>query len=84
MNIYEEAIKEYGDTSQIGMMVEEASELILALRHFDRGRNTFKNVCEEIADVEIMCAQMRIIFGNEIVEDCKSKKLKRLQKRLEF
>lgn len=38
---------------------------------------------EEIADVEIMMAQMRLIFDTKRISRIKAKKLKRLQRRLE-
>lgn len=82
MNIYKQAIEKWGYESQINMMIEECAELIVALRHLDRGKATELDVCSEIADVEILCNQMRVIFGNEKVDSQKEIKLERVKKRL--
>ena len=38
---------------------------------------------EELADVEIMCQQMRLVFGDQPVDAAKRQKLERLERRLE-
>ena len=59
--------------------IEELSELIRALARADDP----ENIAEEMADVEIMLAQLRIILGNDTdVERWKVKKLQRLNRRL--
>ena len=80
MSIYKQAVEKWGDKSQIGMTIEECAELIVELRHVCRGRSSIGAVCSEIADVEIMCSQMRVIFGTDTTDKIKIKKLKRLQK----
>jgi len=79
MNIYEQTIKKFDLGLQISMMVEECAELIVELQHFRRGRGSGLAVCGEIADVEIMCAQMRVIFGSTRVDRVKVLKLQRLK-----
>jgi len=78
--LYEMAIKEWGVSAQMLMAIEECSELTNAIRGIIRGRKA--NVAEEIADVEIMCAQLRLMFGSYAVEREKTKKLARLRQRL--
>jgi len=83
-DIYKEAIEKYGNLSQMDMVVEECSELIQAVQKFKRGEDNRSNVLEEIADVEIMCAQARLIFdftGHE-VDNVKAYKLERLKQRI--
>lgn len=79
------AISTYGLTNQMNQCIEEMAELTQALckvrRPNDDDRAARENVIEEMADVQIMLDQMRIIFG-----DTKSQeeyKLNRLWARME-
>jgi GTP cyclohydrolase FolE2 len=75
------AIKKYGIQSQERQAVEECSELILAISHKQRGRE--HNLIEEIADVEIMLEQLKMINDcHERVESIKAIKIKRLYHRI--
>ncbi len=78
-------VEEWGEDSQIDMAIEECSELVMALCKARRNINeqTFSCVCEEIADVEIMMQQLRIIFDTDKVDKFREEKLKRLRERLE-
>ena len=78
-NTCAEAITTFGPQHQMRQTQEECAELILAISHFLRDRATPEKVIEEIADVEIMCAQMRLIFNPMLVETAKVEKLKRLK-----
>ena len=80
MSIYKQAVEKWGNRSQINMMIEECAELIVELRHACRGRGSIVKVCGEIADVEILCSQMRAIFDPSVIDRIKVSKLKRLQK----
>lgn len=86
--LYKKALKEWGEESQVMMCIEENSELIQALCKLWRvgnGKGYQKQkmlVQYEIADVEIMIEQMKIIFGASDCERCKDEKLERLKKRL--
>ena len=68
------------------MVTEEALELALAARKFQRIQNDerFDNLMEEIADVEIMIEQVKIMFPTtpSLVEEHKINKLIRLEERL--
>jgi hypothetical protein len=81
------AIHRYGEAAQIDMAVEEMAELTKALCKVKRatpGATTTEviaNVIEEIADVQIMLDQLRLIFArstDEVEED----KLRRLLARI--
>ena len=58
--------RHYGKEPQIGVAQEECAELIQALSKIRRKGETMKaldNLIEEIADVNIMCAQLEELFG---------------------
>ena len=81
------AINIYGVDAQIDIAVEECSELIKALMKFRRGsgeETTAHDVCEEIADVEIMVDQLQLVFDSEYVDFVREEKIKRLERRLEL
>jgi len=82
-SIYLAALSIWGHSSQIDMAVEEAAELIQALQHHRRGRCTNEDVAGEIADMTIMCGQLRLIFGAEDVDAAVAAKLARLERRLD-
>jgi len=81
--IYDKAQGKWGYLSQALMAVEEAAELQQALLHHLRGRNTHHDVMDEIADMTIMCRQMRRVFDPKEVDERIKYKLDRLQDRLE-
>ena len=83
--LYKFAIERYGDEAQINQGIEEMAELIQAINKFRRNpcEETLKGIAEEIADVEIMLEQYKIIFGATLpVNRIKSNKLQRLAERL--
>ena len=60
------AIDKWGLDAQCDQTVEECAELIVALhKHLKRSPNpdTLGEVVDEIADVEMMLAQMRLVLG---------------------
>ena len=73
----------FGIESQFDMAIEECSELIMAICHYGRNKANKNDIASEIADVEIMCNQLRLIIGDEIVEQHKKYKLLRLRNMLE-
>jgi len=83
--ILNRAISKYGLMNQMNMCIEEMAELIKALskvrRPNDDDRAAHENVIEEMADVQIMIDQMRIIFGDTSSQE--EYKLNRLWERME-
>lgn len=78
------ALRRWGEAAQVGMAVEECAELIVALqKYINRTHNsdTLENILDEIADVEIMLAQMRITLG--ISDAMLAKKMKQKLVKLE-
>lgn len=71
-----------GDESQIDKAIEECAELIGALVQHRQKRVSYEAVVDEIADVTIMAAQMRLMFGECAVDVRLKEKLKRLSERV--
>lgn len=75
------AIDTYGDEAQEELAIEECAELIQAINHKHRGRE--HNIAEEIADVEIMLEQLKIINNcGEEVKNIRREKVVRLYSRI--
>ena len=80
--LYRQALEKWG-TAQIIIAFEEMAELQKELSKYLRGRENTTEIAEEIADVEIMLEQMKILFDiYKKVEEFKKYKLERLAKRL--
>ena len=63
IKIMQTALDQWGFNAQVGQTVEECAELIVALqKHINRTlrSDTIDNILDEIADVEMMLAQMRL------------------------
>jgi NTP pyrophosphatase (non-canonical NTP hydrolase) len=72
------ALDRWGINAQVGQTVEECAELIVALqKYINRTPNPgmIEIILDEIADVEMMLAQMRLVLG--INDDA-------LRKRIEY
>ena len=83
-DIGKKCIELWGESDQIRQTVEECAELITVLAKYGRNVNgsTKEEICEEIADVEIMINQMKIVFDNSLIDSYKQMKLARLNKRV--
>jgi hypothetical protein len=83
LGLYRKVLLTEGEDHQINMCIEECSELIQALCKYKRGKPD--NVCEEIADCEILFEQMKLLFNqDERVEGWKAFKLDRLAELVEY
>lgn len=86
----QKAIDTYGVENQMIKTVEELSELSQALCKFlskpytESDRTILDNIYEEMADVEIMLEQCKMIFyeSEDKINDYKKEKIKRLERRL--
>lgn len=82
-DIYMGALAKWGSVPQIVMVFEEMAELQKELSKNLRGKDNRYDIAEEIADVEIMLEQMKILYNAEnLVESNKKYKLKRLADRV--
>ncbi len=84
-----DALEHYGERAQVDMMLEEMAELSKALLKLRRAqkfrepgqRLLMEDVAEEIADVQIVLDQMKLLFPGR--ETWMQKKLQRLEERIE-
>ena len=85
MQVMIDVIKRNGYKMQTMVAIEEMSELTKELVKFMRGEANTDAIAEEIADVEIMLHQLKIIYGikDEDIEKYKIIKLNRLKERME-
>lgn len=83
--ILKEVIEKYGIKAQMVKAVEELSELSVEICKLHNGITVdLSPLASEVADVEIMLAQLKMIFDlSGDVERTKVQKLARLKKRLE-
>lgn len=81
--IYNEAIEFFGDLSQKVMVIEEMSELTKELCKDLRDRGNVENIADELADVEITLAQLKMIYNiHDLVEKHRDFKLRRFASRM--
>ena len=86
--VYIKALETYGEEAQITMVFEEMAELQKALckylrKPYPKDIEIYSNIAEEIADVEIMLEQMKLLFEIEsAVEKFETMKVDRLKERL--
>ena len=86
-DVFKDAIKEFGEAAQVTMVFEEMAELQKELCKWLRGNTDAEEryrIAEEIADVEIMLAQMKLLFDNRgLVLSYRREKTARLAGRIE-
>ena len=83
-DLYERALKAFGEPHQIGIAIEELGELVTALsrKHY-RKRGTDAEVLSEIADAHIMLQQLNLIYGVDNVKSMMHRKLNKLRLHVE-
>lgn len=82
-DLYSRAVSTYGEVSRLILAIEEMSELTKELSKYIRGRQNIGGICEEMADVEIMLEQLKIVFRNRAAVDYhRAQKLQRLGDKL--
>jgi hypothetical protein len=78
-----DAISTFGPRAQQAMLLEEMAELQKEICKNWRGRDNVAEIAEEIADVEIMLEQVKMMFccaGR--VKTIRASKLRRLEQRI--
>lgn len=83
INLFKQALEQWGVHPQVNMVFEECSELINALSKCYRGRATKEDVITELVDVVVMAEQMAVLFGYEDYEKEMERKLLKFQEKLE-
>jgi len=79
------ALNQWGVNAQVGQTVEECAELIVALQKYVNRTpqpGMVENILDEIADVEMMLAQMRLVLG--ITDDTLKKRIESKFERLNY
>ena len=87
IKLMQTALDKWGLNAQAGQTVEECAELIVALqKHTNRTPTpeTVEGIVDEIVDVEMMLAQLRLAFGvsDEAFRDRIADKFERVRKYL--
>jgi len=82
--IMQTALDRWGFNAQVGQAIEECAELIVALQKYTNRTPTNdsrERIIDEIADVEMMLAQMRLCLGidDEVLRDRIEHKFGRLE-----
>lgn len=84
LDIYRRAVSYFGATKQKLKAIEEMAELIVELIKDLLGDGNPAKVIEELADVENMTVQLRIIYDEDgMVDYWKQAKMNRLAHRME-
>lgn len=75
----------YGLQAQKGMLIEEMAELMQAVNKHDRRPFNLNAITEEMADVEIMLAQIKYLYGisQQKIDEITEYKIKRTIERME-
>lgn len=83
-NLYKAALSNWGEEAQVKMAIEECAELIQVLAKYGRNINGASDfeVQSEIADVQVMLNQLKIIFDEDAIAEVKATKLEKLRKLL--
>ncbi len=83
--LFDKAIQRWGVSAQLLMVLEEMSELQKEiLKNINRGKDNLDAIIDETADVEIMLAQLKHIYGiQKQVEERIPVKLAKVRARLE-
>lgn len=82
--VLQRALDTYGSALQIVVTIEEMSELQKELCKYLRGKHSPASIAEEIADVEIMLEQMKMLFCcADDVRSIRRRKVERLKERID-
>lgn len=83
-SVCQRALDTWGKHHQLTVCMEEMAELTKELSKNIRGQDNDLGIAEEVADVEIMLEQLKIIFDIRTdVENVKNEKLIRLDRRIQ-
>lgn len=80
--ICREVINKHGINRQLAKAAEEFAEAAAAISRFLAGEGDYNEIIGELADTEIMCVQLRMIYGNDAIDQARAEKIVRLQGRL--
>ncbi|MDK1289818.1 hypothetical protein [Pseudoalteromonas umbrosa] len=80
-SIYKRAIEHWGAAAQVSMAMGEMGELTAELNRFhtQNRKDRLSNLQDEIADVQIMLNQLKMMHGQLAIEEIMEQKLARLE-----
>jgi len=78
--IMRSALEAFGTARQVDKCLEELGELAAALIQYRNGRISIDELRGEIADVQVIGGQMRLLYGAAEVDAIAAVKLRRLEK----
>ena len=90
-SVYQKAIDKWGEYAQYDQMIEEMSELTIAISKFKRYKlgekylskdEVLNNLYEELADVRLCLHQLEYMFGEENVDKAFQKKFDKFMQQL--
>jgi len=82
LDVCRQAINKHGISRQLAKAAEEFSEAAAAISRFLAGEGEYTEIIGEVADVEVMCVQMRLIYGADAIDQVRAEKVARLHGRL--
>jgi Rod binding domain-containing protein len=74
MTLYEQAVKKWGNASQLLQTIEECSELIKAIVKMLNREGSITDVIEEAVDVQLMLNQLRAMLPSDDWQRFRSEK----------
>ena len=87
--LYARAVVTWGAEAQLHMVAEECVELALEVLHYARGKGRSDQIADEVADVEIMLEQLKLMMRgvnpafDEVVDAFRERKLQRVERMLD-
>ena len=87
--LYARAVVTWGAEAQLHMVAEECVELALEVLHYARGKGRSDQIADEVADVEIMLEQLKLMMRgvnpvfDEVVDAFRERKLQRVEQMLD-
>lgn len=84
IDVCRQVINKHGISRQLAKAAEEFSEAAAAISRFLAGEGEYTEIIGEVADVEVMCVQMRLIYGTDSIDQARAEKVARLHGRLKL
>jgi len=75
----QQALVLFGKARQRHKAIEECNELAVAVAHWADNKATDEEVATEVADVLLMCEQLGLMLGRDLLNTAIKQKLKKLQ-----
>lgn len=80
---YLKAIEHFGEERQVKKAIEELAELLTELAKHQNNKGLRIHLLSEIADASNMIEQLKIIFGEENIQNICDAKIEKLENRMQ-